>query len=64
MMKFTSLYAIELPLKIWLGGKLLIPSSTSGHTISLFGIFGLLIHFLPFNPILDALCPVIYFHNS
>ena len=62
MLKFTSLYAVELPLKIWLGGKLLMPSSTSGATISLFEIFGLLIYFLPFN--LDALCPIIYFCNS
>ena len=35
MLKFTSLYAVELPLKIWLGGKLLIPS-TSGATMSSF----------------------------
>jgi len=64
MLKFTSLYAVELPLKIWLGGKLLIPSSTSGATILLFEIFALLIYFLPFNLILDALCPIIYFYNS
>jgi hypothetical protein len=64
MLKFTSLYALELPLKIWVGGKLLIPSSTSGTTFSLFEIFGLLISFLPFKPMLDALCPIIYFQNS
>ena len=59
MLKITSLDTVELPLKIWLGGKILIPSS-SGATTSLVESFGLLIYFLPFNPILAAFCPVIF----
>jgi len=37
---------------------------SSGATISLFEGFGLLSYFLPFNQILDAFCPIIYFHDS
>jgi hypothetical protein len=41
-----------------------LPSSTfSSATTSLCEGFGLLSHFLPFNQILDAFCPIIYIHD-
>jgi hypothetical protein len=39
-------------------------SSSSGATTSMFEMFDLLMYFLSFNLILDAICPIIYFHNS
>jgi hypothetical protein len=39
-------------------------STSSGATLSLFVGFGILSYFLPFNQILDAFCPIIYFHDS
>ena len=40
------------------------PPPPSGTTTSLFESFGLLNYFLPFNPILDAFCSIIFFRNS
>jgi hypothetical protein len=39
-------------------------STSSGATTSLFEGVGLLRYFLLFNQILDAFCPIIYFHDS
>jgi len=39
-------------------------SPFSGATIAPFESFGLFNYFLPFNPILDAFSPIIYFYNS
>jgi len=39
-------------------------SSFSGATTSLFESFDLPNYLLPFNPILDAFCPIVYFHNT
>ena len=36
---------------------------TNIPTTSLFESFGFLNYFLPLNLILDAFCPIIYFHN-
>jgi hypothetical protein len=41
-----------------------VSASSSGTTASLFESFGLFNYFLPFKPIVDAFCPIIYSRNS
>ena len=40
------------------------PPLFSGATTVFFESFELFNYLLPFNPIMDAFCPIIYFHNS